>query len=295
MRLFLLLVFHCACLCLAASGQSASPAIPFQLLGSGHILVKATVDGVEGNFLFDTGAGLTVLTKTFFDKLPHAEKKDGGFTAFRATGERLDADLYTVKDFELGSMKHAAEEVSYLDVKLGGLDGIISLKFMEKQPFTIDLEKKEIRLETPATLAAIRKTGTLIPIQPEDYRGHALDMFAYFRVNDTLTLQLSLDSGAGKDVFKLNAKYLQALGVNVDDTTRVKKTARRSEINKDFVSHTYLTSLDKLAAAAAPSVYTTGFRAQFVEGLIYDGIMWINWLGNRITIDVPGRAMLVQN
>src|SRR5690606_1308869 len=158
-----------------------------------------------------------------------------------------------------------------------------------------DFNRKEIRLETPATLAAIRKTARLIPIQPEDYRGHALDMFAYCRVNDTLTLQLSLDSGAGKDVFKLNARYLQRLGVDVNDTTRVKKTARRSEINKDFVSHTYVTSLDKLAAVAAPSVHTTGFKAQFVEGLIYDGIMWINWLGNQVTIDVPGRAMLVQN
>src|SRR5690606_22184391 len=97
MRSLLLLAFYCTCLCLAAFGQSAKTAIPFQLLESGHILVKAKVDGVEGNFLFDTGAGLTVLTKTFFDKLPHSEKKDGGFTAFRATGERLDANLYTVR------------------------------------------------------------------------------------------------------------------------------------------------------------------------------------------------------
>jgi len=40
--------------------------IPFELLPSGHILVKAKIDSVEGSFIFDTGAGITVFTKKFF-------------------------------------------------------------------------------------------------------------------------------------------------------------------------------------------------------------------------------------
>ena len=34
-------------------GQTHQP-IPFQLMESGHILVKAKVEGVEGIFIFDT-------------------------------------------------------------------------------------------------------------------------------------------------------------------------------------------------------------------------------------------------
>ncbi|MCK7554149.1 aspartyl protease family protein [Chitinophaga sedimenti] len=79
--------------------------IPFELLPSGHLLVKAKADGVEGNFIFDTGGGLTVFTKVFFDKLRQVKKQDGGYTGFRATGERLDIDLYNVSSFEFGGIK----------------------------------------------------------------------------------------------------------------------------------------------------------------------------------------------
>ncbi len=107
---------------------------PLPVLPSGHILLKARIEGVEGNFIFDTGAGLTVFTKTFFDKLKSVKKEDGGYTGFRATGERLDIDLYEVRDFEFGPLKKPVEEVSFLDANLGGIDGIIAIKLLEHQP-----------------------------------------------------------------------------------------------------------------------------------------------------------------
>ncbi len=291
MRSCLLIILFSLFLYTSASSQGA---IPFQLLESGHILVKAKIDGVEGNFIFDTGAGLTVFTKQFFAKLPHTAPVDGGFTAFRATGERLDVDLYTVRDFQFGDIKKPLSEVSYLDIDLGGADGIISLKLMEQQPFTIDFDKKEIRLESAQQLSARKKTGKIIPLQLEQSHGKALDMFAYFRVNDTLTLQFSLDSGAGKDVYRLNSKYMQRLGIDANDTTAVKRFQRKSEINQSsFVTNIYTTPVKKIAAAAAPGVSVANFKAQFIDGLIYDGIMWISWLGPKITIDIPGSQLIL--
>lgn len=268
--------------------------MPITILPSGHIQVKATVNGVEGSFIFDTGAGLTVFTKQFFNKLRDTTALDGGFTAFRATGERLDIALYTVRNIVLGKVKKAEEEVSYLDMDMGGMDGILSLKMLESQPFTIDFEKKVIRFETPQSIAALRKTGHVMPLQPEQSRGKALDIFAYFRVNDSLTLQLALDSGAGQDVFKFNAKYMQRLGIDVSDTLLVKRREKRSELNPAFTSNTYTATLKKLAVAESPAVNITDLKAQFVDGLIYDGIIWINWLGSQITINLPGKEMLIQ-
>ena len=274
--------------------QSSTASIPFQLLPDGYILVKAKVDGIEGNFLFDTGAGMTVFTKTFFDKLNYKVKEDGGYTAFRATGERLDIDLFQVKNFELGTYKQPFQEVSYFDFNLSGLDGIISLKLLEQQPFTLDFTKMLIRFESPKTVAALKKSGYVIPVQPEQSRGKSLDIFAYFKLNDTLTLQLSLDSGAGNDVFKFNSKYCKQLGIDVNDTLTVKKYQRKSEMDTAFLSTTYSTKLKKLAAAASPAINITNIKAQFVDGLIYDGIMYINWLGSQITIDLPGRQLVIQ-
>lgn len=262
--------------------------VPIQVLESGHITIKAKIDGVEGNFILDTGAGLTVFTKKFFEKIPHKAAVDGGFTAHRATGERLDIDLYKVYDFQLGALHKAEDEVSFLDIDLGGLDGILSLKLFEQQPFTIDFAKKELVLETERSLSNARMSGERIPLQLEQSRGKALDIFAYFRVNDSLTLQLCLDSGAGKDVYRFNSKYLQKLGLKAIDSTE-----RKSEINTSFVSKTYRANVAKLAAERSPAVTITGFRAQFVDGLIYDGIMWINWMGSRITIDIPGKELVV--
>ncbi len=286
-------LFMVMCFPFILSAQSANE-IPFQLMPSGHILVKAKVDGVEGNFIFDTGAGLTAFTKTFFDKLKHVTREDGGYTGFRATGERMDLDLYKVKQFQLGNIIHEEEEISYVDANLGGIDGIISLKYMESQPFTIDFDQKVLRLETPKTLTQIREKATSIPVQLEQSRNKSLALFSYFRVNDTLTLQLSFDSGAGKDVYRLNSKYMKALQIDPSDTAHVRTIERKSEFNEHFKSHIYLAAVKKISSEKAPAVQRTDIRAQFVDGLIYDGIIWINWLGNKITFDLQRQQLLVR-
>jgi hypothetical protein len=252
------------------------------------------VEGIEGKFIFDTGAGITVFTKSFFNKLRDTLREDGGYTGFRATGERLDIDLYQVKNVEFGMVRKAKEEVSYVDADFGGIDGILSLKLLETQPFTIDFIKKVLRLETPQALAGIKKTAKAISLQLEQSREKSLDVFSFFKVNDTLTLQFSLDSGAGKDVFRINSKYMSSLGVNANDTLQVKKVQQHSEINEAFVSNIYTTTLPKIAASQQAEVAIKNVHVQFVDGLIYDGILWINWLGSRITFDLPNKKMLVR-
>lgn len=278
----------------AFSQISRQNEIPFDLLPSGHLLVKAQVDGITGNFIFDTGGGITVFTKSFFSKLTHTSAEDGSYTGFRATGERMDISLFKVRNVEFGSFKKPEEEVSWLDVNLGGIDGVLSLKLLESQPFTIDFKRKVIILETQQTLAGIKKLATPLAIQLEQSRDKSLTLFSYFKINDTLTLQLSLDSGAGKDVYRLNSKYMTALGVNSQDTLRVKKIEKRSEFNENYVSTIYTARLKKIAGATTPAIAISDVPVQFVDGLIYDGIMWMNWLGTRISFDLAHKMLLVQ-
>jgi len=274
--------------------QSKENEIPFQLLPSGHLLVKASVEGIEGNFIFDTGAGITVFVKQFSDKLKALKKEDGGYTGFRATGERLDIDLYQVKDFNLGPIHKDWQEVSSIEANFGGLDGIIALKFLENTAFTIDYEKKVIRLETAGSIREIKKSAQILPVQLEQSRDKSLTLFSYFKVNDTLKLQFSLDSGAGKDVYRINAKYMEALGIDKSDTAHVKTITKKSEVDENFVSHIYLAQVKRLACNNTASIRIENFRAQFLEGLIYDGIIWINWLGSKITFNLDEKELLVQ-
>jgi len=203
-------------------------------------------------------------------------------------------DLYQVANFEFGSLKKAKEEISYVDADLVGIDGIISLKLLGYRPFTIDFEKKVLRLESPEKLAKIKKTAKNVPIQLEQSREKSLIIFSYFKINDTLNLQLALDAGAGKDIYRLNAKYLQPLNVDTSDTLHVKKIQKKSEINEAFVSTIYTTHLKNIAASTQPTINVKDCPVQFVAGLIYDGIIWINWLGKSITFDLQDKRLLVQ-
>lgn len=285
-RFFILLVS----ISLIASISHAQTSTPFELTSEGHIMVKAKINGVEGNFIFDTGAGLTLITKAFSDKIGKLHKQDGSFTGFRATGEKLIADLYDAQTVALGSFVEKNPVLTIFDVNLGPIDGLISLMSFKEQPFTIDYTKKEIIFETDKSMLAIRKSGRQIPLQLEESRDKALTIFAYFIVNDSLTLQFSIDSGAGSNVYRMNSKFISPLHI---DTANAGKVLITSEFNPDVKTIIYRADVKSIAAKASSTISCRDVKASFIDGLIYDGILSLNWIGKQITFDLKRREMIV--
>lgn len=269
----------------------AQSSIPFTTNSQGHIIIKASINGVEGNFIFDTGAGLTLITKTFSEKIKGLIKQDDDYTSFRATGEKLTVDLYKANTLSLGDYVEQTPELTIIDVNFGEIDGLVSLMTFKNQAFTIDYEKKLIVFETPESLAAIKKQGQTVPLQLEVSRDKTLDIFAYFKVNNKLTLQFSLDSGAGGNSFHINSKYIQALGV---DTVNSVKTYHPSEFNPKIKNIIYTANVQSLAVKDSPSINCQNIKASFIDGLIYDGIISINWIGKKITFDLKKSEMIVR-
>jgi len=105
----------------------AQSSIPFTTNSQGHIIIKASINGVEGNFIFDTGAGLTLITKTFSEKIKGLIKQDDDYTSFRATGEKMTIDLYKANSLSLGSYVEQNPELTIIDVNFGEIDGLVSL------------------------------------------------------------------------------------------------------------------------------------------------------------------------
>ena len=118
--------------------------IPFKSVYNGLILVQAVVeDSITGNFILDTGSGIHVFSKKFSDRIKM--KNAGFFTAFRHNGERISLDIYTISNIAIGEAVERNPYVGILDALDNlGLDGIISLKLFEKQPFTINFINKTI-------------------------------------------------------------------------------------------------------------------------------------------------------
>jgi hypothetical protein len=177
-----------------------------------------------------------------------------------------------------------------MDVNLGPIDGLVSLMSFRDQPVTIDYEHKKLTFETKKSVAALKATAKTISLQLEYSRDKAMDIFAYFLVNKKLKLQFLLDSGAGSNIFRLNAAYLPQLGV---DTGKATVSYKESEFNPAVKTKILKTSLPSISPVDAPAIENTHMNASFIEGLIYDGTMSINWIGKKITIDLKSAEMLV--
>lgn len=276
---------------LITSISHAQSSIPFELTPQGHIMIKAKINGVEGNFIFDTGAGLTLITKTFSDKVGNLHKQDGSYTAFRATGEKLTADLYDAQTVTLGTFVEHNPVLTIFDANLGTIDGLISLMSFKDQPITIDYTNKKIIFETDKSISGIRKSGRQIPLQLEESRDKALTIFTYFTVNNKLTLQFCIDSGAGANVYRVNSRYISALGI---DTASASKIAIPSEFNPKLKTFIYNANIQSISVKAAPAIQCQNVKVSFIDGLIYDGILSLNWIGKQVTFDMKKREMIVQ-
>jgi hypothetical protein len=254
-------------------------------------MVKASINGVEGNFIFDTGSGLTVITKAFASKINRLTKEDGDLTTFRATGEKMTLDLYKANALSLGSFVEQNPQLTIVDAIFGEIDGLVSLMSFRNQPFTIDYNKKQIVFETGETLAAIKKQGSIVPLQLDISRDKTLDVFVYVVVNNKLTLQFCIDSGAGANIYRINGKYISALGV---DTAAAVKTYHPSEFNPQIKTVIYSANLQSLALKSSPTINVQNVNTQFIDGLIYDGIVWLSWIGKQVTLDLPHSEMVVR-
>lgn len=268
--------------------------IPFSLMPSGHILVKAKINGVEGNFIFDTGAGFTLLTRKFATHVQGLENTYHIFTLFRDTGEKITTNLYKANSLSIGSYTQADPFIAIEDVNLGSADGLISLKTFENQAFTIDYTNKMLILETATSLPKRIAGAKIIPIQLEKSREIAVDVFTYVNVKG-VRLQVLLDSGAGENVFHLNAAYMKMLNFNPSDTSKIKISESKSDFNKQYTVKIYKTQLPEIRLSSGTvQIIHQNPTVSFIDGLIYDGKISINWLGEQLTFDISKERIFVK-
>ncbi|RYG07668.1 MAG: hypothetical protein EOO07_26985, partial [Chitinophagaceae bacterium] len=119
--------------------------IPIQILPSGHIVVKVTVEGKEGNFIFDTEGGINLFFDSFAKDFKQATSYNS-LTAHRATGERLSLSIFESKSLQFAGKTFVNAPYATFDMKLNGIDGLISLQMFGDTDFIIDYENKEIVL-----------------------------------------------------------------------------------------------------------------------------------------------------
>ena len=272
---------------MTAGAQADKPhTVPFELLMDEYMVVEVVVqDSITDRWLFDTGAGLQVVSQATFDRLTSVTPA-GRLTGFRMMGERLDAELYRVSSLEVAGYRQENVLVApWPELDNAGISGIVSLKFFENRPITIDFANKTFTVETAGSAEAIARTGQVVPMETQRYRDKALDIFVNFTLGDTVLAEFELDTGSGRRLW-IDSRFMEKLGI---DTTADSVTAMS---NGGQVWQ--VTDLSHVSLRDAPSVASDSIRATFRDSLIYDGVMGIAfWDGRAITIDLPNRRLVV--
>ena len=254
--------------------------MPFTINPSGHIIIKAKINNVEGSFILDTGAGLNAIFTKFSQKLRN-EKTGNFFVGHRATGEELSLDLYNATGFEMNNRKFKDQQYAIVDIDFGDIDGIISLQPFINTPVTIDYINNEILFDKAT------KNEKSVDIQIGDYAGRALDIFTYIKLNNTLKIQALLDSGAGKRSFWFSSKLMEPLALNKTD---FKAVPVKSDFKKE--NNYYIGKLSQLNTVNGLHKME-GLDVAFVDGLIYEGKTSIDWLGKVLTIDIAKKKIFI--
>ncbi len=263
--------------------------IPFTLSENGYIIIPVTINGIEGNYIFDTGAGINLLFKKSAEKITDLEKTNHFYTGHRGTGEGLEIDLWKTNSLNIGDFKANDETFGVLDIEFP-FDGLISLTMFKDKQITIDFGNKVLSIESEKSLEKlIANKDFEIPLQISNDRDINIDISMKIILDDHLPLNVVLDSGAGFNVYRFNSRYMKNLGI---DSTQVKKIYKPSYFKPEAGNNFFITQVSKLSDAAR-NVTINDFRGIFIEGLIYEGIMSVNWIGEKFTIDIPNKRIIV--
>ncbi|MCR4848391.1 MAG: retropepsin-like domain-containing protein [Bacteroidales bacterium] len=146
--------------------------LPIHLLdieGEGfHVMVKGKINGMEANFIIDTGASRSVFDPTVITRFvenPQFKKKPG-ITA-GVGGSDLDSSTFIIDTLTLGDIEiHDYEAVAldlenihetYQKLKLPTIDGIIGSDLLYRLKATLNYRLRKIRLTKPRSNSKTNK------------------------------------------------------------------------------------------------------------------------------------------
>jgi len=260
----------------------AQTTIPLEIADGGYLYVHVRVaDSIDARLLLDTGAGINTLSDAIFQRLGDRARNAGTHTGTRHNGERITGTVWSVPSVILGALRKR-------DVVVGRFapptaDGLLSMDFFRDQPFTLDLHAGTLTLESASHLREISSTSPSIPIRLKTNGPFELDFFVRLCIGDSVSAEAEFDTGAGFNMLMLQPAYMQRLGISPDP--------RQRGALEYYVHSTFLPTMHY---CAAPAVRTERQFVGFKDGLIYEGLVGHGaFRDRRLTIDIPGRRMLV--
>tara|TARA_R110002051_G_scaffold181774_1_gene251246 strand:+ start:14196 stop:15074 length:879 start_codon:yes stop_codon:yes gene_type:complete len=267
---------------------------PITITEEGHIFIEVTLNkNTKANFILDTGAGAIILSQKTFNKIKDSAKKAGFFKGFRFDGDRIDSELYKISSLSVGNEKLTDVITGvYPPLDQYGVDGLLSLKFFENKPFTIDFKNKTISFLTRKQVKVLAKQNTNIPIMLEIHRNISLDMFIPLQINNKVLVNALLDTGSGFGALFVNQEFIKPLSLNPKEGKEAIYTNPIS--GKKLKDCVFPVESVKLLNTNIKTKNTYN-KIIFREGIIYEALIGSKLFKDaKITIEIQNKNMIVQ-
>lgn len=278
-----------ASVCFGSTDNRRQTRFPFRISEGGLILIQVTANGIKGEFILDTGAGIHVLSNGFLNKL--SPQAAGHYTGFRNTGERIDFDLFQIASLSIGQFRQENPVVAAWDVlDKFKIDGVLSAKFFEHHVVTLDFKRRELIFEDRASLRQRVQQGRVVSLKLSQDRDKVLGLFVALSVGNALACECELDTGFD-GLLILDARFMKPLNLD-ENSASVKRMESKGLTGLTEIR--YRATVSNISLLGAPEVKMEKPEVTFKVGLIYDGVVGTGfWLNREVTLDLPSRRLIV--
>jgi aspartyl protease family protein len=116
-------------------------------------VVKATINGVSGSFVLDTGASLVTLSPDFAKKANTSPSKNSRKLFVHTANGVAGAELITLDSIEVGKVRADMVSAAVISKPIGpGIDGLLGMSFLAR--FDVTLESKVVHIKERVASAA---------------------------------------------------------------------------------------------------------------------------------------------
>ncbi len=215
---------------------TASERVPFRLAGN-LLLIKATINGQTGDFIFDTGAPELIVNQAHFAgvRVPWAQVSVVDFH-----GQASEAGYFPIHDFAIGGLEIKQQYALSIDLKAVeqvkniSLLGIIGYSVLKDLEIVFDFDYQELIL----TPIKNKRTPTMSDAQQSlavfdlHLSGHI--PFLVTQVGKK-KFRMGIDSGAEVNILHQRANKKAKVDLNGARSIRVKSISRKQQTAKSGV------------------------------------------------------------
>jgi hypothetical protein len=162
-----------------AGSRNPIAVLPLETYLGRSLAIRASINGHEGRFLFDTGEGVTMISPSIADAI--GCKPWGNLTGFRMTGERLDTPHCDGLRLESHGQSFpipiagVLDIMRFFDADAPKLDGAVGLDAFAGRAITLIIQRRQLILESKGSLIERKAKATEIPVRiVRDAEGVAL-------------------------------------------------------------------------------------------------------------------------